>query len=404
MNYQERSPSALSKVEAAFTDLAGGRVSPQRMRKAIVISGVILLIVVGLLVGFNIFRNSMIKSFLANNAPPPVSVNFETVTTSDVPQKLGTIGSVSAIHQVTIAPEVSGQVTSISFIPGGKVKKGEVIAKLNDSAEQADLASARAQQKLAAVSLKRSEELVGKGSISQATYDQKKSEYDAATAAIAHAEAVIAKKILRAPFDGVLGVRQSEVGHYLEPGKAMVMLTDMDSLYIEFTLPEQARPVLSQGQNIDFTVDAYPGRTFTAILAVIDPQVNTSTRTIRMQAVADNKEGLLMPGMFANLKVELPAALGKLTIPETALDYSLYGNSVYVIQDGGKDAKGQPVLTAKRTTVTVGDTVDGRIVVESGLKANDRIVTTGLSKLFDGAHLALNDKPTLVKPAEPPRD
>ncbi|MBL8628579.1 MAG: efflux RND transporter periplasmic adaptor subunit [Rhodospirillaceae bacterium] len=405
MNYQERTPSALSQIESVFTGLTDGRVTPQRMRKAIVISGLVLLVVIGLLVGFNIFRNSMIKSFLANNTPPPVSVNFETVKISNVPQNLTAIGSVSAIHQVTIAPEVSGKVTSISFVPGTAVKKGDVIAKLNDATEQADLATARAQASLAAVTLKRSEELLAKGSISQATYDQKQSEYTSANAAIARAEAMIGKKTLRAPFDGVLGVRQSEVGHYLEPGKAMVTLTDVQNLYIDFTLPEQARPVLTQGQNIDFTVDAYPGKTFSAILAVIDPQVNTSTRTIRMQAVAENKDGQLMPGMFANLKVELPAATDKLTIPETALDYSLYGNSVYVIQNSNdKDAKGQPVLTAKRTQVTVGETIDGRIVVETGLKANERIVTTGLSKLFDGAHLALNDTPTLVKPAEPPRE
>jgi multidrug efflux system membrane fusion protein len=402
MNYQDRANSAVNKIESAFTGLTDGRVSPQRMRKAIIVSGTILALVVAVLVGYNIMGQIMMKKFFASNVPPPVAVNFETVTTSDVPQSLTAIGSVSAIHQVTIAPEVSGQVTSISFTPGAAVKKGDVIAKLNDATEQADLANARAQQQLAAVSLKRSAELLEKGSVSQATYDQKKSEYDAATAAIQRAQAAINKKTLRAPFDGVLGVRQSEVGHYLEPGKAMVVLTDTQNLFVEFTLPEQARPVLTQGQNIDFTVDAFPGRTFQAVLAVIDPQVNTSTRTIKMQAVVDNKDGVLMPGMFANLKVELPAAAGKVTVPETALDYSLYGTSVYVIQDGGKNDKGEPILTAKRTQVTIGDAVEGRIVVDSGLKAGDRIVTTGLGKLFDGAHLALNATPTLVKPAELP--
>jgi multidrug efflux system membrane fusion protein len=209
---------------------------------------------------------------------------------------------------------------------------------------------------------------------------------------------VIAKKLIRAPFSGTLGIRQTEVGHYLEAGRAIVVITDMEKLFVEFGLPEQVRPKLSLGQAVNLTVDAYPGKTFTAIIAVIDPQVNTATRTIRLQAVADNSEGLMMPGMFANIAVQLPSDTSRLTIPETALDYSLYGNSVYVIQDGGKDAKGQPVLTAKRTTVQTGTTNNGRIVVETGLNPGDRIVTTGLGKLFDGAHLVLNATPTLVKP------
>jgi membrane fusion protein, multidrug efflux system len=196
----------------------------------------------------------------------------------------------------------------------------------------------------------------------------------------------------------VLSIRQTEVGHYLEAGKAIVVITDMEQLFAEFTLPEQARPQLSLRQNVELTVDAYPGKVFTAVIAVIDPQVSTATRTIKLQAVADNTEGLMMPGMFANISVRLPAGEDRLTISETALDYSLYGNSAYVIEESGKDDKGRPILKAKRVTVKTGATVNGRIVVESGLKAGDRIVTTGLSKLFDGAQLVLNATPTLIKP------
>jgi len=400
MNYQERSTTS-AQSDAAVT-VAGHAVSPQNMRRAVIIGGAVILVIVALLVGFNIFRAQMMKSFFASNVPPPVSVNFETVATASVAQGLPTIGSISSIHQVTIAPEVSGKVTRIDFVPGQPVKKGDIIVQLNDATEQADLASARAQQKLASVTLKRNEELLAKGHVSQAALDQAQSQYDAATAAIAHSQSMVAKKTLRAPFDGVLGIRQTEVGHYLEAGKAVVMLTDMQNLYVEFTLPEQARPQLSLGQNITMTVDAYPGQTFTAVLAVIDPQVNVATRTIKMQAVADNSQNLLMPGMFANLNVGLPDMTGKVSIPETALDYSLYGNSAYVIEESGKNEKGEPIFKAKRITVQTGPTVDGRIVIESGLKAGDRIVTTGLSKLFDGAQLALNPVQTLVKPTTIP--
>jgi len=396
MNYQD---SNLTKAE-----ISAGRpgVSPERMRRALLIAGTAILVVIALLVGFNVFRSQMMKSFFAANVPPPVSVNYETVQTVPIARDLGTIGSISAIHQVTIAPEIAGQVSRIAFVPGAPVKKGEIIAQLNDATEQADLANARAQQKLAAATLKRTQELVARGTASQARLDEAQSQYDAATAAIARAEAIIAKKTLRAPFDGVLGIRQTEVGHYLEAGKAVVMLTDMANLYVEFTLPEQTRPQLHLGQNVRLNVDAHPGRTFTAVLAVIDPQVNPATRAIKLQAVVDNAERLLMPGMFANVQVALPAMTDRVSVPETALEYSLYGNSVYVVEEAGQDAKGQPVLKAKRVTVQTGPAADGRIVVESGLKAGDRIVTTGLGKLFDGAHLVLNATPTLVKPAAVP--
>jgi membrane fusion protein, multidrug efflux system len=396
MNYQDKTTP--SSAQAASPSIQPNQISPERMRRALIIGGIIVAVFVGLLVGYRVFTNQMMKSFFASNTPPPVSVNFETVQSSDVARSLTTIGSVAAIHQVTISPEISGQVRRIAFIPGSPVKKGDVIVELNDATEQADLANARAQQKLTGLTLARFKDLAAKGAASQAQLDQAQSQFDAATAQIARTEALIAKKLIRAPFNGTLGIRQTEVGHYLEAGRAIVVITDMEKLFVEFGLPEQVRPKLSLGQAVNLTVDAYPGKTFTAIIAVIDPQVNTATRTIRLQAVADNSEALMMPGMFANIAVQLPSDTSRLTIPETALDYSLYGNSVYVIQDGGKDAKGQPVLTAKRTTVQTGTTNNGRIVIESGLNPGDRIVTTGLGKLFDGAHLVLNATPTLVKP------
>ncbi len=399
MNYQDKQTTP---AESGATKLESGVISPARMRRALIIGGGAMALVVGLLVGFNIFRGQMMKSFFASNVPPPISINSEVLKTSSVTRNLTAIGSIAAVHQVTIAPEISGQVRRIAFIPGSSVKKGDVIAQLNDATEQADLTNARAQQKLAGLTLKRIQDLSAKGAVSQAQLDQAKSQFDATTATIARTQAVIDKKLIRAPFDGVLGVRQTEVGHYLEAGKPVVMITDMKQMYADITVPEQARPQLHLGQAVELTVDAYPGQEFKAILAVIDPQVNTATRTIHLQAVAENPEGQLMPGMFAKSSLALPSAENKLTIPETALDFSLYGNSVYVLEDDGKDAKGEPVIKAKRVSVKTGASVDGRIVVESGLNPNDRIVTTGLSKLFDGAHVVLNATQTLVKPASLP--
>ncbi|MDX2222389.1 MAG: efflux RND transporter periplasmic adaptor subunit, partial [Rhodospirillaceae bacterium] len=372
------------------------------LRRAFAITALALAVVLGALWGFNAFRQNMMQQFFANNRPPPLAVNTEIATPAEFPRTFTAIGSVSAINWVTIAPEVDGRVTAFSFIPGGEVKSGELLVQLNDEPERAELASYRAQLRLADVALKRARELGTRGAAAQAQVDAAQSQYDVAAANITRLEALIAQKALRAPFDGVLGVRRVEVGQYLRAGDPTVTLTNVDNLFVEFTLPEQARPELALEQRVALKVDAYPGRTFDAVVAVIDPQIDMSTRTIKLQAVITNNERLLMPGMFANLEVMLPPTAGVITLPETALDYSLYGNTVYVVQDGPAGADGKPTLTAKRVAVTLGDRHDGRVAVLTGLKAGDRVVTTGLIKLFDGSQILLNETPTLVKPAEIP--
>jgi multidrug efflux system membrane fusion protein len=233
--------------------------------------------------------------------------------------------------------------------------------------------------------------------------DQAQSQYDVAAAGIARTEAVIAQKAVRAPFDGTLGVRLTEVGDYLERGAPVVQITNLDDLFVEFALPEQTRPLLDLGQRVDLTVDAFPDRVFPGLIAVIDPQINVATRTMKIQAVMANADRALTPGMFAAVNVVLPPAEGQLTVSETALSYSLYGNAVFVVDDTGSDDKGGRVLKAKRSAVRTGTTSDGRVVVVDGLKAGDRVVTTGLGKLFDGALLNLTETPTLVKPDAVPR-
>ena len=197
MNYQDKQTAPAAP---GATNMESGVISPARMRRALIIGGGAMVLVVGLLVGFNVFRGQMMKSFFASNVPPPISVNFEVLKTSSVVRNLTAIGSIAAVHQVTIAPEIAGQVRHISFVPGGAVKKGDVIALLNDASEQADLANARAQQKLASLTLKRMQDLSAKGAVSQAQLDQAKSQFDATTATIARTQAIIDKKLIRAPF------------------------------------------------------------------------------------------------------------------------------------------------------------------------------------------------------------
>jgi multidrug efflux system membrane fusion protein len=397
MNFQDPVPPTAS------TSAVPRRLTAAQRRKVAIVTAAAVVAVIAVLVGFDALRSYGMKKFFANNKPPPLAVNSEVVQTGRLAQSLSAIGSVAAVHQVAISAEVGGQVSRIAFQAGTAVKKGELLVQLNDAPEQADLAASRAQQRLAKVSLDRARQLTGRGFVAQAQLDQAQSQYDAATAAIARDEALIAQKQVRAPFDGTLGVRLIEVGQYLQPGTAMVVLTDVSFLYVDFTLPEQARPQLALGQDVAVTVDAYPGRSFRGRIYVIDPQINPDTRTIKMQAVVENSERLLMAGMFANVRVALPPREDVMTVAETALDHTLYGDSVYVVRTGEPGPDGKPQLKVAHVPVTAGERADGRVAV-TGLKPGDRVVTAGQVKLFEGAAVTLAAEPVLVKPAQVPLD
>src|SRR6516164_6934063 len=249
-----------------------------------VIVGLLLAIVLGALYGFNRFREQAIATYFANNKPPPAQISAAEVKTEAVPRFAAGIGSVTAVHQVTINPEVGGRVTKIFFEPGAAVKAGDPLVQLNDAPDRGDLASYQAQARWAETTLQRSSELAKRDFTARETVDQKQSQLDQAKAMIVKTEAVIAQKLIRAPFSGQLGVRQIEVGQYLTPGAAIVTLTDLSTLYVNFTLPSQMRPQISVGQNVNVTADAYPGRAFEAKIATIEPQVSADTRTMQIQA------------------------------------------------------------------------------------------------------------------------
>jgi multidrug efflux system membrane fusion protein len=254
--------------------------------------------------------------------------------------------------------------------------------------------------RLAQLNLERSKALVGRQFTPQATVDQNQALLDQANAGIAKTQAVIAQKLVRAPFGGVLGIRQVELGQFVSSGQVLVTLTDLDTLYVNFTLPEQTKAQLTLGQPVDVTVDAFPGRVFKAKLSTVEPQVGTDTRTIKLQATLDNPEHLLLPGMFASAKVVLPPLTDVVTVPETAVDFSLYGDSVFVIEDAGSDDKGNKVLKVKRTFVKTGMHFDNKVAILSGLKPGQQVASAGQLKLNDGATVTLSDVNALTTPAK----
>jgi multidrug efflux system membrane fusion protein len=377
-----------------------GRATARKPRtfRWLVIVGLLLAVVLGGLYGFNRFREQAIATYFANNKPPPAEVSAAEVKTEAVPRFATGIGSIAAVHQVTINPEVGGRVTKIFFEPGALVKAGDPLVQLNDAPERGDLASYEAQARWAQTTLERSSQLAQRQFEARETVDQKQSQLDQARAMILKTEALIAQKLIRAPFSGQLGTRQVEVGQYLTPGARIVTLTDLSKLYVNFTLPSHMRAQISVGQSVNVTADAFPGRSFDAEITTIEPQISADTRTMTVQATMPNPDNALLPGMFVNAAVVLPPQPDVMILPETAVDYTLYGDSVYVIREDGRDANGKPIFKAVRTPVRTGSRVSGKVAILEGLKPGERVIAAGQVKVQNGAQVAISDEPAPQPP------
>jgi multidrug efflux system membrane fusion protein len=319
-----------------------------------------------------------------------------------VPNLLTAVGDLAAVHQVNVTSDVSGRITDIMFTPGATVKAGSPLVQLFDGPDQGDLASFKAQATGAQLALDRAKQLAARQFGPQSTVDAAQATYDQANAGIAKTEALISQKLVRAPFDGVLGVRHVEVGQFLTAGTQIVTLTDLSVLYANFTTTEKDSAQLKDGQTVRVVVDAYPGRTFEGKITTIEPQISTDTRNIHVQATIANPDRILKPGMFATTTVVLPDKPPVVTVPETAVDYTLYGDSVFLITEKKGD-DGKTGLTAVRTFVRTGSRIDGRAEILSGLKAGDRVVAVGQLKLQSGVAVAISTDAPPPIPANPPR-
>jgi membrane fusion protein, multidrug efflux system len=367
----------------------------------LVIVGVLLALVLGGFYGFNRYRAQAIANFFANNKPPPAQIAAVIATTETVPRFATGIGSLAAVHQVTITPEIGGLATAILFEPGATVKAGDPLVQLNDAPDRGDLANYEAQARLAAVSLERAKLLAQRQAGPQQTVDQTQSQLDQARAQIIKTQAIIAQKLIRAPFAGRLGVRQIDLGQYLSQGTTIVTLTELDELYVNFTLPSTMRATIVLGQTVNITADAFPGRAFTARITTLEPQVRADTRTMMVQATLANPDEALLPGMFVNAAVVLPAERDQVVLPETAVDYTLYGDSVYVVREDGADAAGKPVAKAFRTPVKTGTRWEGKVAILSGVDPGALVVAAGQIKLQNGAPVIVTGNPPPQAPANP---
>ena len=375
---------------------------PVRLVRWFLIVGLLLAAIVSGLGFFKfVFLPNLFKEIFSK-PPPPSSVSIATAKSETIPNLLTAVGDLAAVHQVNVTSDVNGRITDIHFTAGASVKQGTPLIQLFDAPEQGDLANFKAQQRVAQISLDRAKQLAERQVGPQATVDTAQAAFDQASAGIAKTEAIISQKLVRAPFSGELGVRKVEVGQYLTAGTQIVSLTDLSALYANFTVTEKDSAQLKVGQVVRIGVDAYPGRTFEGKITTIEPQIATETRNIRVQATMQNPDKILKPGMFATTTIVLPDKPPVITVPETAVDYTLYGDSVYLLSEK-KEEDGKTKLTVTRTFVQTGNRVEGRAEILKGLKDGDRVVAVGQLKLQSGSAVTISNDPVPPIPAKPPR-
>jgi len=314
-------------------------------------------------------------------APPPLAVAAIEVHSRSVPAELQTVGTLQAVQEVLLAPDTAGRVTAIRFEAGRIVSAGTVLVQLYDAPEQADRASAVAQEELARLQLQRSLELGPVGAESHEVLEQRQSQEAQAAAAVRQLDARIAQKSIRAPFSGQLGIRRINVGQYLNAGDPIATLTRLDPLYVNFSVPQQEIPKLQPGAPVKVSVDAWPGQEFTASLSTIEPRIDGDTRNVVVQALLGNDDHKLKSGMYATVRVILPVATEAVVLPLTAILTSASGDTVIIVQTPNSQGVGKVSVVPVKTGNRIGD----EVVVEEGVKPGDVVVTAGQLRVPPGA-------------------
>jgi len=361
------------------------------MKKRMVFVIIILLVIFGGTFGFDIVRSMMIKRFFKNFKPPPVTISAEKAKATTWSPTLTAVGSVTAINGVQVNSQLPGQIVAIYFRDGQYVKAGAPLVKLDDSIDQQTLKDDLAQLNLDQVNYQRQLKLYQTRATAKSALDQAVAQLKQSEAQVESARVTIQRKLIRAPFDGVLGIRQVNLGQYVNAGQAMVLLQQMEPIYVDFTLPEQDIRRLKVGQEVYGQVTSYPDRKLPGHITALNSSVDVNTRTITVRAVFQNKSHLLYPGVFSKVTILLPTKENVVTVPQTAVTYSLYGDTVYVITHKGKDKKGVPVLVANQHIVHVGDSEGDVIAISKGLKKGDLVVTSGQLKLRNGVEVKINN-------------
>jgi len=367
------------------------------MAKRMILVVFVTVLMLGTL-GFMKFRQ--VKSAIAHASfqPPPDAVTSVVVGQAHWPSTMSVIGTMEAVQGVMVSADLPGTVAKINFDSGKAVREGDVLVELDTKQERAQLASLEAQRDLAKVNYARMQQLVNEGVISRAEYDQATAQQRATEANVAEIRATIARKTIRAPFSGVLGIRKVNLGQYLAGGNPIVQLQKLNPIYVNVGIPQQAVGQVRVGRTLKITTEDLAGKVFTGRVSAIDSVVDEATRNIQVQATLANPDGKLHPGMFVQVELGLGESASVIPVPASAINYAPYGNSVFVITDL-KDPKGQTYRGVRQQFVKVEGSRGDQVAVVEGLKPGEEIVTSGVFKLRNGAAVQVNNK---VQPGNNP--
>ncbi|MDD5322395.1 MAG: efflux RND transporter periplasmic adaptor subunit [Methylococcales bacterium] len=348
-------------------------------------------VVLGGIFGFISFKGRMIKESMMSQGKPPQTVSTITAEFLDWLPKLEAVGSLQAVQGTNISAEVSGIVAEIHFKQGDNVKLGTPLLQLRANDDIAQLASLKATAQLARITYKRDQAQFRAMAVSKQTLDIDKANLEVAAANVTQQQALLDKKLIRAPFTGRLGVRLVNVGQYLEAGTAIGTLQALDTIFVDFFLPQQALATIKIGQKVTLKTDAYPTQNFAGDITVINPKVDINTRNVLVRATLMNPGHKLLPGMYATVNIATGQAQPYITLPRTAIAFNPFGSTVYLVESKGMDDKGNPKLIAKQVFVTTGESRGDQVSVLKGVNEGDIVVTSGQIKLRNGTPVVIEN-------------
>jgi membrane fusion protein (multidrug efflux system) len=366
---------------------------PKKRSRGAVFKVVVALVAAFLVIaGIKVMQIRKLMAMGAAMQPPPTTVTSAKVAQANWQPMLSAVGSLTAVQGATISAELAGTVAEINFESGTPVKKGTVLLKLDASAEQAQLRSAQADAELAKADFDRARDLSARKVISQQELDAASARYTQRKAAVDNIQSIIDKKEIRAPFDGIAGIREVNPGMMVPAGQRLVSLQALDQVFADFTLPQQQLSDVRPGLPVKVTTDAVEGREFEGTLTAVNSAIDPATRSVGLQATLDNRDHTLRPGMFARVRVLLPSEKATLFLPTTAISYAPYGNSVYVIEKKADEKTGKEGLVLRQQFIRTGESRGDFVAVTEGLKEGDEVVSTGVFKLRNGMHVLVDNK------------
>jgi membrane fusion protein (multidrug efflux system) len=372
----------------------GMTMAPRRaMVKPLLILILAVAVLMGGIYGWHLFVNKkFIEPMMKGMASAPQTVSTTIAAASAWQSRTQALGTLRAVRGADLAAQAAGVVDKIHIESGAEVAAGTVLLVLKPNDDPAKLAQLQAQAELASITLKRDQEQLEAQAVSQATVDTDVSNLKAARAQVAAQQALIEEKVVRAPFAGRLGIRLVDEGQYLAAGTTVVTLQALDPIYIDFYVPQQALARLKVKQAVSATVDAYPGVAFTGNIASVNSKVDSASRNVQVRASFANADRRLVPGMYANVNIDDGDPSTRVTLPQSAITYNPYGDTVYLVQKSGMDDKGNPKLTVLQRFVKLGNTRGDQVAVTSGVTAGDEVVSAGQMKLRNGSPVVINNK------------